>query len=175
VARREYGAALDLLKRVAETPESVALIGDLQAHLGDRGAAEDSYRRAERLEREGWQYEQPQPAALARLLAERNRGAAEAVALAEKAASERQDINTLDALAWSYFRAGRLEDAASAIGKATRTGTLDPRVRCHEGAINASRDGRVADERLCDPLSLVGAAAEPIRSARLHVDTSERR
>ena len=139
-----------LLRRAPATPESLAMRGDLQAHLGDRAAAAASYQESERLEREGWASEQPQPGALARFLAERDRNIPEAVALAERAAAERQDIHTMDAMAWAYFKAGRLADADAAIGRAMRTGTVDPRIRCHATAIAEARRGGTPGR--CDPL-----------------------
>ena len=135
IARHRYDDALELSRRVPPTPESLAIQGDLLARLGHLDRAEKMYRDAERVEREGWQQEQPQPGALARFLAERGRSIPEAIALAERAAGERQDVVTMDALAWSYFRAGRVADAASAMQRATRLGTVDPRIRCHASAI----------------------------------------
>jgi tetratricopeptide (TPR) repeat protein len=173
IARGEYRQALRLVEQIAETPESRAMAGDLQAYLGDRAAAEQSYQRAESLERDGWKYEQPQPAALARFLAERQRDIPTAVSLAEQAAGERQDIHTLDALAWAYFRAGRFEDAAAAIRRATRTGTVDPRIRCHEAAISAVAHQQ--PDHVCDPLSVLAGHDQAIRWARRAVEPGERR
>jgi tetratricopeptide (TPR) repeat protein len=119
----------------AATPELAAAIGDLLNFQGDRAAALSMYERAEMLERDGWKSEEPQPAALARLLAERGLKPEEAVRLAMKAASERADIATLDALAWACFQAGRLEDARAASERARRTGTADRRVLYHAAAI----------------------------------------
>jgi hypothetical protein len=59
----------------------------------------------------------------------------EAVQLAEEAARSRKDIFTMDALAWSYFRAGRLSDAEEASRQARRTGTADRRILAHAAAI----------------------------------------
>jgi tetratricopeptide (TPR) repeat protein len=155
IARGRHEDALRLDATAAETPESLALRGDLLQRLGRRAAAEEAYRAAERLEREGWKQEQPQPAALARFLAERGRDLPQAVALAEAALKERRDIHTLDAAAWSYFKSGRLEDAAAAIAEATRTGTADVRIRCHESAIAAARAGApTISEHRCDPLDM---------------------
>jgi tetratricopeptide (TPR) repeat protein len=151
IAREQYAAALELVRRVPSTPETVAIRGDLQRVLGDARAAEASYRESEQLERDGWKSEAPQPAALARFMAERNRSPQEAIALAERAAAERQDIHTLDALAWSYFKGGRLPEAQRAIRRATRTGTADARIRCHAAVIDqAIRSGTVGT---CDPLN----------------------
>ena len=154
IARHRYADALDLSRRVPTTPESLATQGDLLTRLGHLDDAEKLYRDAERVEREGWQQEQPQPGALARFLAERGRNIPEAIALAERAAAERQDVITMDALAWSYFRAGRVADAASAIQRATRLGTVDPRIRCHASAIALSQRAGVAPaDAACDLLN----------------------
>ena len=157
IARHRYADALDLSRRVPTTPESLAMQGDLLTRLGHLDDAEKLYREAEQVEREGWKQEQPQPGALARFLAERGRNIPEAIALAERAASERQDVVTMDALAWSYFRGGRLSDAASAIQRATRLGTVDPRIRCHASAIALSqREAVVPDGVTCDLLNPQG-------------------
>jgi tetratricopeptide (TPR) repeat protein len=78
----------------------------------------------------------PQPALLARFLAEHDLNVDEAVRLAEGAASDRHDIFTEDALAWSYFKAGRLSEAATAIDRARRTGTRDRSILFHAAAIS---------------------------------------
>ena len=156
VARRQYAEALRLVSEAADTPETLAMRGDLLAAVGDQAGAEAAYRDAERLEREGWEQEEPQPAALARFLAERGRGVSEAVMLAERAANGRADIYTMDALAWSYFRAGQLEDAERAIQRALRTGTVDARIRCHARAIAAARAGlRSEAAQMCRPLTVI--------------------
>ena len=157
IARHRYADALDLSRRVPTTPESLAMQGDLLARLGHLDEAEDMYREAERAERDGWKQEQPQPGALARFLAERGRDIPEAIALAERAAHERQDVVTMDALAWSYFRGGRVADAASAIHRATRLGTVDPRIRCHATAIALSqREAVTPADVACDVLNPKG-------------------
>jgi tetratricopeptide (TPR) repeat protein len=137
-ARGNYSHALELYRSLmaeAPTPELAATIGDLLARLGDRQGSEAMYAEAESLEREGWKMEEPQPAALARMLAERGRKIDEAVTLAEQAARLRHDIFTMDALAWAYFQAGRIPDARAASLEALRTGSMDRRIRCHAKAI----------------------------------------
>ena len=152
IAREQYAEALQMVMRAPSTPETAALRGDLQVALGDRRAAAASYRESEQLERDGWKSEEPQPGALARFLSERDRDIQEAIALAERAAGERQDIHTLDALAWSYFKGGRLPDAQRAIRGATRTGTADARIRCHAAVIDqAIRSGTMGRCDLLHP------------------------
>jgi hypothetical protein len=51
---------------------------------------------------------------------------------------ERRDIFTEDALAWAYFKAGRIEDAQKALALALRTGTCDRDIRAHAALIGAA-------------------------------------
>ena len=151
VARGDYRTALQLLDELPATPESLAMRGDLFAALGDVPRAEAMYGESERLERAGWESEEPQPGALARFLAARDRNVPEAVRLAERAAAEREDVHTMDALAWAYFKAGRTADASKAIRRALRTGTVDPHIRCHAAMIaEAVRSGVKGN---CSPLT----------------------
>ena len=137
-ATGRFAEALALAEKLygeSQNPELAAQIGDLHGALGDTRQADRFYQAAERLEREGWALEEPQPAALARLLAERDLKPDMAVELAERAAERRRDIPTEDALAWAYYRAGRLDEAAAAATRALRTGTRDRRVLYHAAAI----------------------------------------
>lgn len=139
LAEGDASAALAMYARLLAkhaTPELAAIVGDLHAKLGDATRAEEMYAMAEKLERDGWATEEPQPQALARFLAERDRKIPEAVKLAEEAAAKRRDIFTMDALAWSYFKAGRLDEARKAADAATRTGTRDKTILAHAAAIN---------------------------------------
>ena len=156
VARSRLRDAYSLLASGHDTPETWALRGDIARRVGDAAATKRAYAEAERLEREGWRQEEPQPAALARFFAERGINTAESVQLAERAATTRRDIHTMDALAWSYFRAGQLDRAAEAIAAATRTGTRDPRIRCHADAIARAAEP-TAD--LCNPLDTIAPSA----------------
>jgi tetratricopeptide (TPR) repeat protein len=136
-ARGEPGSALALLQELAKTaptPDLAARTGDLLAALGRRDQAERQYALAEA----GWRVDAPEPKNLARFLADHERRIPEAVAIAEKAASERHDIFTADALAWAYFKAGRVADARTAIAQALRTGTNDADIRAHARAIEAA-------------------------------------
>lgn len=128
------------------TPELAAQIGDLLHRRGDREGAHAAWAEAEMLEREGWKHESPQPAALARLLAERNLQPQEAVRLAKEAAQGRDDIFTNDALAWSLYRIGAFDQAWAASLRARRTGTHDRRILYHAAAI-AAAGGETATAR----------------------------
>lgn len=124
----------------APSPEVASTIGDLLHATGDAAAAQRMYAQAEQMERDGWKSEEPQPGALARMLADRDLKRTDAVRLAEQAAATRSDIFTMDALAIAYFRAGRLADARAASLRARRTGTADRRILYHAAAIEHALD-----------------------------------
>ena len=157
IARGRLREAYEVLATGHDAPETWAMRGDIATRLGDEGAARRAYAEAERAERDGWQREEPQPAALARFFAERGLRSSEAVELAERAAAVRRDIHTMDALAWAYHRAGRVDDAAKAIAVATSMGTIDPRIRCHADAIASAVAGRMPAADACHPLDTVVA------------------
>ena len=74
VARGDFDRGLAIYREQlaeAPTPELAAQIGDLLQRRGDEEGARAAWAEAERLELDGWKHESPQPAALARLLAER--------------------------------------------------------------------------------------------------------
>jgi hypothetical protein len=120
------------------TPDLAMAIAELSLAMNDPARAEQYYQMAEQIERGGWGNGLRQPQAMARLLAERDGRAAEAVALAEEAAQSRADIFTMDTLAWSHYRNGQLSEAQAASARATRTGSRDPRIRCHAAVIAAA-------------------------------------
>ncbi len=133
-ARGEPGSALALLQelaRTAPTPDLAARTGDLLTRLGRRDEADRQYALAEA----GWRVDAPEPKNLARFLADHDRKIPEAVAIAEKASAERHDIFTEDALAWAYFKAGRVGDARAAITQALRTGSQEADIRAHARTI----------------------------------------
>lgn len=135
VARGNTDGALDVfVDQLTRTPtlDLAARIGDLHAQAGRTERAEHYYRLAEDLAG-------PAPAQteanLALFLAERGRRLPDAVALAESIARMRHDINTEHALAWAYFRVGRIDDADSAMTRALRTGSKDEALLAHAAAI----------------------------------------
>jgi tetratricopeptide (TPR) repeat protein len=126
---------LDQLKRTP-TLDLAARIGDLYAERGDATRAEHYYQLAEDVAGPGIAQTE---AALALFLADHNRKVADAVAIAERVAVSRQDIFTEDALAWAYFKAGRVKQAYTASQQALRTGSRDRRILEHAEAILEAR------------------------------------
>ncbi|HYE86087.1 MAG TPA: tetratricopeptide repeat protein [Vicinamibacterales bacterium] len=120
------------------TPDLANAIGELSLAMGDDSGAAQYFQMAEQIERGAWGNGTRQPQVMARLLMERAGREAEALALAEEAARSRDDIFTLDTLAWAYYKNGRYAEAAAASARATRTGTRDARIRCHAAVIAAA-------------------------------------
>jgi tetratricopeptide (TPR) repeat protein len=77
-------------------------------------------------------------AALALFLADRDRKLDDAVMIAETVAKTRRDIFTEDALAWTYYKTGRLDEAAAASKRALRTGTRDENILSRAAAIQSA-------------------------------------
>ena len=127
------GALVKYEKLMARSPspDIAEKLGDLYTSLG-RG---DDASRAYALAEAGWRFDAPNPPMLARFLADRDRNLPEALAIAERAAADRHDVFTEDALAWCYFKSGRFEEASAAIKAAERTGTKDQTILRHAAAI----------------------------------------
>ena len=138
VARGQHDDALatylDQMKRTP-TLDLAARIGDLYDERGDGAQAERYYQLAEDVAGPGIVQTE---AHLALFLAEHGRKLPEAVKIAETVASARHDIFTEDALAWTYFKVGRIADARSASERATRTGTRDDRILAHAATIRVA-------------------------------------
>jgi tetratricopeptide (TPR) repeat protein len=128
----------------APAPDIAAKLGELLDALDQPADAARYYALAET----GWRVDVPQPAMLARFLAEHGRHLDEAVALAEGAAAERHDIFTEDALAWACFKAGRLSEAVAASTQALRLGAKDRTILYHAAAIRQGMGDRVGAQRL---------------------------
>jgi tetratricopeptide (TPR) repeat protein len=128
-------ATLEAVTARSPAPDLAARLGDLYTTLGRDADAARAYALAEA----GWRFDAPHPAQLARFLADHDRKLDEAVALAERTEAERHDIFSEDALAWCYFKSGRLVDANAAISRALRTGTRDRAILAHAAAIRAAQ------------------------------------
>jgi tetratricopeptide (TPR) repeat protein len=122
---------LDQLKRTP-TLDLAARIGDLYAEDGNSVEAERYYQLAEDLAGPGITQTE---ANLALFLAEHERKLPEAVKIAEAVSAKRHDIFTEDALAWAYYKVGRLDEALAASQRAVRTGTRDARILSHVAEI----------------------------------------
>jgi tetratricopeptide (TPR) repeat protein len=131
------GALGMFLHQFTRTPslELAARIGDLHLAAENPAEAERFYQLAEELA--GPAIAQTE-AALALFLAERDRKLGVAVTIAETVSKTRRDIFTDDALAWAYYKTGRLDEAAAASKRARRTGTKDENILTHAVIIQSA-------------------------------------
>ncbi|HYM53011.1 MAG TPA: tetratricopeptide repeat protein [Candidatus Dormibacteraeota bacterium] len=137
-AQGRRAEAIELLESATQrvpTPDLVAALGDLYALDGDEERAERQWVLAERIAEvaraTGGVYDRQ----LVLFLADHNRGADAAVALAEAEIARRTDVFGYDALAWALYDAGRLAEADAAAAQALRLGTPDGRILYHAGLI----------------------------------------
>jgi tetratricopeptide (TPR) repeat protein len=152
-AEQNFAGALaiyDTLMTQGQLPHLAAHAGDMHARLGHQAEAAKMYALAEN----GWRFDTPEPAALVGFLATRDRATADAVGLAERASASRRDVPTMDALAWVYFKAGRIDDALKASKEALRVGTRERSILYHAAAIHRAA-GDTAKARM-----LIGQAVD---------------
>ncbi|MGQ0607220.1 MAG: tetratricopeptide repeat protein [Chloroflexota bacterium] len=157
--RDEAIALLEDAVAALPQPELVATLGDLYALRGDAALAEDQYALVEAiagLAAEESVYDR----AYVLFAADHGRDLDGAVERAEAELALRRDVYGYDALAWSLFSAGRIEEAADAAAQAARLGTADPRIAYHAGMIAAAM-GR--DEEAAELLAraVAGSASLP--------------
>jgi tetratricopeptide (TPR) repeat protein len=152
-AEQDFAGALaiyeDLMAK-GQLPHLAARAGDMHARLGHETDAAKLYALAEN----GWRFDTPEPAALVGFLATHDRAILDAVTLGERASGSRQNVPTMDALAWAYFRVGRMEDALKASKQALRTGTRERSILYHAAAIHRAA-GDMASARV-----LIGQAVD---------------
>ena len=84
------------------------------------------------------------PRTLALYLSTRREDAGKAIDLARRELLNRQDVFTLDALAWALASAGQTQEASALMTRALAEGTEDGRLFLH-AAVIAAADGRPAD------------------------------
>ncbi|MEP6718640.1 MAG: tetratricopeptide repeat protein [bacterium] len=115
-------------------PDTAIALGDLYARLGRADDAKRQYELVEFIERNsaaGGTYSRQ----LALFWADHDQKLDEALAIAQKERSTREDIYTCDALAWVLFKNNRLDEAKKSIEEALRLGTRDARLYYHAGMI----------------------------------------
>ncbi len=153
MAKGDHRRAAELFERawkVSPLVETAWLLGDAKDAMGDKQGAEAAYAL---VVREG---RRTDPRTLSLYLSTKDRNAAEveeALRLARAEYEVRKDITSEDALAWAYYRAGRIAEAKASILKARRLGTPDARLIFHEGAIRiAAGDVKQGKRLVADAL-----------------------
>lgn len=129
--------AIEFYKRAADRvplPEYVMALGDLYTKLDRTEEAKQRYAQVEFIERAGGDsgtYSRQ----LAMFWADHDIRLDEALAVAQRERSARNDIYSADVFAWCLYKVGRFQEAKAAIDEALRLGTRDPRLLYHAGMI----------------------------------------
>lgn len=167
-ARGDITSAIEQYERaIARVPDPVfiAALGDLYKLAGRETDAASQYALVEQIARlsklSGALYNRQ----LAIFYADHDLKATEAYALAKKEYETRRDIYGADALAWAALKAGKLDEAQSAIKEALKLGTKDAKLFYHAGMIHrAAGDNRTAKDYLERALKL-SPVFDPLQAA----------
>ena len=148
-------------------PDLVAALGDLYELAGREGDAADQWALVERIAEIGQANGGVYDRQLVLFLADHDREPSRAVELARGELAIRADVYAYDALAWSLFKAGRLDEADAAATDALRLGTPDARIHYHAGLI-AEALGRPDDARRHLTFAAAHSGAlPPLQASRL--------
>jgi tetratricopeptide (TPR) repeat protein len=134
----DVAAAIQTLEKVlqkAPDPIDEASLGDLYKLAGRDGDAERRYSEVERLSQLNPLYSSLYNRHLILFWADHDIKTDQAYARAKKEYETRRDVYGADALAWSSLKAGKVNEAQTAIKDALRLGTQDARLFYHAGMI----------------------------------------
>lgn len=141
-ARGDWKKAVEWGQKAADivpAPETLALLGDAYAALGDSKKSMAQFRLVEQIgalsKAQGVIYDRQR----ALYYADHGRNLREAVQLARGELRVRHDIYTYDTLAWTLYKAGRLPEAEINAKRALAYGTRDASLYFHAGMIAAAQ------------------------------------
>jgi tetratricopeptide (TPR) repeat protein len=133
-----YAGAIMLYQKaiaIVPMPIFVAELGDLYAKSGNQPEARKQYALVEYIGLLGRINQVLHNRDLAIFYADHDMKLPEALDLAQKELEVRRDVYTWDALAWAFYKNGKLTEAAEASGKALQFGTRDSLLLFHAGMI----------------------------------------
>ncbi len=132
---------------IVPAPDTLALLGDAHAALGEASLAQAKFGLVEKIgvlsEANGALYDRQR----AIYYADHGIKPDEAVRLARAELKSRHDIYAYDTLAWTLFKAGRLDEAAANSDKALKWNTRDAQLWFHAGMIAAARGQKAQTKR----------------------------
>ena len=154
-------AGLQQAAAIAPQPETLALLGDLQAASGDRTAAARQFETVRFIERLGEIASTVFDRSLVRFELDHG-GASEAVlAKARESLAGRPDGAGHDTVAWALYRLGRFDAAAVEIAAAAADGAADARLLFHRGAIALARGDTAGGRAGLAAALALGPALDP--------------
>lgn len=137
VAANDLQAAIAIYELESGSADAAQALGDLFTRLGKTYAAKVAYAKFETLERENAALERSSRH-LVNFWLDHDQNLVESLRLASTEYESRKDIFTCDALAWAFYKNGRVAEAKSLIKEALRTGSKDQRINDHAEIINRS-------------------------------------
>ena len=140
-------AAIETFEKLVQKyadPIDEAALGDLYKLAGRDGDAQQRYSEVERLSQQSTLYSALYNRHLVLFWADHDIKTDEAYARAKKEYETRRDVYGADALAWAALKAGKLDEAQTAIKDALRLGTEDARLFYHAGMIARAAGDRGA-------------------------------
>ena len=126
--------------------DTILLLGDVYARLGDQEKALEQYALAEGGEATLGSADDPHRIAL--FWADRGVRLDDALRIAEEDYVSQKDIHASDTLAWCLYKKGRLEEARKFSAEARRLGTRDARILYHAGMIESGLGNTSEAKRL---------------------------
>ena len=142
-ARGDWKTSIEWAQKAADivpAPETLALLGDAYQALGDGKKALAQWKLVEQIgamsRAQGALYDRQ----LALFYADHGRNLQEAVKMARGELRVRRDIYAYDTLAWTLFKANRLDEASQNSKRAIAFGTRDAALLFHAGSIAAAQE-----------------------------------
>ncbi len=168
-ARGDWKKTIEWAQKAAAivpAPETLALLGDAYGALGDAKNARAQWKLVEQtgaLSRaQGALYDRQ----FALFYADHGRNLEEAVRMARSELRVRHDIYAYDTLAWTLFKANRLNEAAQNSKRALAFGTRDAALLFHAGAIAAAQGQNALARTYLERALSINPAFHPTQPAQ---------
>jgi tetratricopeptide (TPR) repeat protein len=149
-------------------PSFVAALGDLYKAEGRDKEAESQYKLVEVIAKLNVYSRQE-----ALFYADHNLNPQTAYSIAAQEYAVRKDIYGADAVAWTALKAGKLDEAKSAIAEALRLGTPDAKLWYHAGEIAQAAGDDNSAIRYFNLVSSVNPEFDPMQSAIMKKDLTK--
>jgi tetratricopeptide (TPR) repeat protein len=150
---------------IVPQPETLALLGDLQAAGGNAGTAGRAFETVRFIGKLGSIQGAVYDRQLIRFELDHGGATDGLLAAARASLADRPDSTGHDLVAWALYRLGRFDDAAAEILEARSYGANDARLRFHEGAIALARGADAGGRALLEGALGDGPALDPIERA----------
>lgn len=163
----ELEKAIEMLEALLQKhsdPMDAAMLGDLYKLSGRERDAEVQYLSVEHLCQKDQLYSVLYNRHLVLFWTDHDIKTDEAYVRAQKEYQTRRDIYAADAFAWASLKAGKLDEAQTAINDALRLGTKDARLFYHAGMIAKARGDRSAAEQFLKRALEINQYFDPMQS-----------